>query len=253
MAKKKKSSVVVRQPAMDKTVSPVGVTVDPRIESMTLSDCLAIKHKKNPKEHDIAKLIESFERFGFVAYPTIDEATHVMVAGHGRCEALDQMYKSGAEPPAGVSVVNDDWMVPVVRGVSFASETERDAYLVADNQHVMVGGWNFDVLAEVMNSFRTVGFNGLGFEPVELDSMLKQYTDTASELAPDGGWDPEDNENVSRAGLVTEHVQFAVPLTREQSAKVHEAIKLAKGLTETKVNADALEAICNYYLEQHKE
>ena len=72
---------------------------EPRIEKMALRSLLAIAHEGNPKDHDIEEILTSFKRFGFVAFPTIDERTQVMVAGHGRCEALEQLRAAGLPPP----------------------------------------------------------------------------------------------------------------------------------------------------------
>lgn len=157
---------------------------------MPLSELLAMAHPNNPKEHDLDALSDSFVRFGFVAYPTIDEATSTMAAGHGRCLALARIRNAGAAPPRGVEERGMEWWVPVVRGVSFKSATERDAYVLADNQHVMAGGWKFDVLADMLRQLKESedGFSGLGFETVEIDSLLGNYI---ADEPPDDGFDPE--------------------------------------------------------------
>ena len=114
----------------------------PQIEKMRLIELLKKRHPGNPKEHNVLDLVDSFYRFGFVAFPTIDETTDVLVAGHGRCEALETARASGRKPPRGIEVAEsgNDWLVPVIRGVSFESTKERDAYILADNQHVISGG-----------------------------------------------------------------------------------------------------------------
>jgi hypothetical protein len=73
-----------------------------RIEMMPLSQLLKMRHPKNPKDHAIPDLVASFVRFGFKAAPTIDEPTQVLVAGHGRCEALEHMRATAMPPPDGV-------------------------------------------------------------------------------------------------------------------------------------------------------
>lgn len=149
----------------------------PKIEPMPLSTLLEMAHKRNPKEHDVPALVSSFARFGFVAMPTIDEATQIMVAGHGRCEALAAMKAGGTPPPRGVECALDgEWWVPVVRGIGFASEAERDAYVIADNQHTIHGGWNLDRLSTMLDEVRSVGFDGMGFNAVDLDSLLGKFT-----------------------------------------------------------------------------
>lgn len=159
-----------------------------KIEMMPLADLLEMRHERNPKEHDLDSLIASFKRFGFTAAPTIDEATATMVAGHGRCEALEMMRVATQPPPAGVEERGTTWFVPVVRGISFKSERERDAYVIADNQNVMAGGWKFDVLAQLLGDIKNDGgFDGLGFEKIELDALLGQLPPES----PNDGFDPE--------------------------------------------------------------
>lgn len=169
-----------------------------RLEKMALPALLAMAHKRNPKDHDIDSLVSSFVRFGFIAFPTIDEASETMVAGHGRCEGLERMRTVGVvlddksvskDPPAGITVdAHGTWMVPVIRGIDFKSERERDAYVIADNQNVMAGGWKFDVLSELLGELRDDGgFDGLGFESIELDALLGQY----EQEPPSDGQDPE--------------------------------------------------------------
>lgn len=142
-----------------------------RVELMDLDDCIKMRHLKNPKEHDVPALIASFKRFKFVAPPTIDEATQIMVAGHGRCLGLSQMKADGEPAPGGIVALGDRWLVPILRGISFENERERDAYVIADNQHTIHGGWNLDKLTEVLESLRPVGFDGMGFDELDLQSF----------------------------------------------------------------------------------
>jgi hypothetical protein len=144
----------------------------PIIQPMPLSRCLAMRNRKNPKAHSIDDLIDSFVRFGFKAFPTIDEATMIMVAGHGRCEALERMRTGGASPPAGIAVRDGEWLVPIIRGLSFANERERDAYMIADNQQAMAAGWVWPVLTDLINELEPAGFEGLAFSDDVLDDIL---------------------------------------------------------------------------------
>lgn len=140
-----------------------------RIEMMPLSELLARKHLKNPKEHALDALDDSFTRFGFTAAPTIDETSGVMVAGHGRCLALEARRARGVAPPKGIEERGTEWYVPVVRDVSFENDNERDAYVIADNQHVIAGGWNFDALTAMLGDLDS--YEGLGFEPADLSAF----------------------------------------------------------------------------------
>lgn len=125
-----------------------------RIELMDLDDLFTRRHHGNPKRHDIAALAQSFRRFGFVAPPTLDESSGVIVAGHGRCETLVSMRAAHEAPPKGVTAKGTRWLVPVLRGIAFDNDDERDAYLIADNSHVMRGGWDHEALAKMIDSMR---------------------------------------------------------------------------------------------------
>ena len=46
------------------------------------------------------------------------------------------------------------WFVPVVRGLSFPTESEAEAYLVAANQRTIAGGWNEGLLGATLASLR---------------------------------------------------------------------------------------------------
>lgn len=172
-----------------------------KLEMMPLSQLLMKAHPENPKDHDIPSLIDSFQRWGFTSPPGIDEVTQVMIAGHGRCEALEIMRKRGDAPPKNIEERGTEWMVPVVRGLEFANEDERDAYIIADNQNVMAGGWKFDILGATIQRLRANDpdgnpFAGLGFQEIELNSLLGQ----APIEAPDGGMDPEATEGNEPSG-----------------------------------------------------
>lgn len=166
---------------------------EPRVDRIPLGQCIAMAHPRNPKDHAIEAIIDSIVRFGFVDPPILDEATETMVAGHGRCEALEAMQKMKQKPPIGIRVApNGEWLVPVLRGLSFANESERDAFVIANNQHVINGGWKFDILTELLGELRDgtdLGTSGLGFEQVELDNLLGNYR---ADSAPPDGFDPED-------------------------------------------------------------
>lgn len=149
------------------------VEMSMRIETLPLARCLEIKHAGNPKAHELAEIKASIRRFGFVQPPLIDDATNTMTAGHGRCEALEQMRVAGEVVPSGIALSADgSWLVPVVRGVKFASERERDAYVIADNKLPELGGWDMAKLAEMLNDFDAEDFEGIGIDEEELADWL---------------------------------------------------------------------------------
>jgi len=146
--------------------------MDVRIEYMPLSELR--KWPRNPKDHDLGALHQSLARFGFVNPLIIDERTGQLVAGHGRLDALIQMKASGQNPPERIKLAEDgEWLVPVVRGISFNSDTEAEAYALADNRLAELGGWIEDKLAGVLKDIWEVeSLEGTGFSDEDLDEIF---------------------------------------------------------------------------------
>ena len=135
----------------------------------------------NPKDHDIGAIHESMNRFGFTSPLLMNEATGKLVAGHGRVEALTQKKQFNEEPPANIRVADDgDWLVPIIRGVSFKDENEAQAYLLADNRLVELGGWNTNVLLEELEKLAEESdLTGTGFDNSDIQQM---YDDMEKEV-----------------------------------------------------------------------
>jgi len=132
--------------------------------------------ERNPKDHDLGALHQSIDRFGFVAPLIIDGKNGKLVAGHGRLDALQQMKTSGSKPPKGIIVEKDSWLVPV-REYQFKNNQEREAYSLADNRLVELGGYNEEQLAQVLSDLAASGEElliGTGFDGNDIDNLLMQ-------------------------------------------------------------------------------
>lgn len=148
-----------------------------RIEYVALSDLH--RHPRNPKAHDLGALHTSVNRFGYVAPVLIDERTGYLVAGHGRLDTLAQMKSDGKEPPARIEARSGDWYVPVVRGVTFNSDAEVEAYLVADNRLTELGGWDEPELAALLQSLADEDealLEATGYDADDLQALLDELT-----------------------------------------------------------------------------
>lgn len=112
-----------------------------RVEYTPLSELK--RAPRNPKLHALDEIGKSMQRFGYVDPLIVDDATGTLVAGHGRMDELELLKATGQEAPARIRVREDgEWLVPVVRGVAFADQKEAEAYLMADNRLVELGGWD---------------------------------------------------------------------------------------------------------------
>lgn len=152
---------------------------DVHIEYMALGELLQRQHPSNPKDHSIDSIVRSIERFGYVTPGTIDERTGYFAEGHGRTKALAWMKQQGREPPARIDKRKDDWYVPVYRGVSFNSDSELKAFLVAANRLTELGGWNEPELAALLQDLAaqdTALLEATGYDGDDLQQLLDELT-----------------------------------------------------------------------------
>jgi len=108
--------------------------------------------KDNPKEHDITAIINSIKEVGFVTPLIVDEQTKRIIAGHGRYKALLSLQKDAPAPPPNNITLDENgtWLIPAII-VSGLSEEEMQAYAIADNKLVTLGGWDIELLTEMLS------------------------------------------------------------------------------------------------------
>ena len=146
---------------------------------------------KNPKLHS-DQIENSIGRFGYVEPIVLDERTNRIVAGHGRKAALLKLKSSGGPPPAGVVVnENGDWIIPVIRGWWSKNDKEAEAYLIASNRLVELGGWDEKELVAMMSSFQSEDLFGTGYDSFsfgELQGIVEGRAMTVGEVDPYKEW-----------------------------------------------------------------
>src|SRR6516164_8893114 len=89
-------------------------------------------YRNNARIHSkkqIRSIADSIERFGFVNPVLIDDASQI-IAGHGRVEAAKLLGLAA---------------VPALR-ISHLSQTEKRAYILADNRHAEKARWDREIL-----------------------------------------------------------------------------------------------------------
>lgn len=154
-----------------------------RLEMMALSDLK--KWPRNPKLHAMDVIDNSITEFGYVQPLLIDERSGFLVAGHGRLSALEQKRLRGQEPPQRIAVREDgEWLVPVLRGVAFKDMKSAEAYLLADNRTVELGGWDSQQLARILTELDQDQRVIAGFDDAEVNRILAA-ADRAPIPAPD--------------------------------------------------------------------
>lgn len=197
---------------------------------------------KSPTSTELDRLGDSIDDHGYVM-PVIvrelDDSTYELIDGHSRVSVL----VARNDPHTRIKCIILD----------VASVAEGRRILLALQQTVgfdtkKLDDFIRDSLAEGLSAsdlMRDTGLTG-----ADLDA----FSSAAGKLVEGAGkgGDDETDERVSRAGLIPEHVQFGVPLTRDQSKTVHDAVKLAKQLSGRKISGDALAVICGEYLAAHR-
>lgn len=134
-------------------------------------------YARNARTHSkkqIKQIASSIERFGFVN-PVLISDDGEIIAGHGRVEAAKQL---GIET------------VPTL-ALSHLSETERRAYVLADNKLALNAGWDREILAIELQGLVDLSFDVelTGFSLAEVDFVL----DEAGEADPDAPDAAEDS------------------------------------------------------------
>ena len=147
-------------------------------------------YNRNAKKHgekQIEKLKASIEEFGFLSPCLIDKQNNI-IAGHGRVMAAKEL---GLET------------VPCVY-IEGLSDTQRRAYILADNRLTELGGWDMDLVSAELEALKDSGFeidltgfsiDDIIFEDYENDWAEPARTGTSSELivAPGEIWELGDH------------------------------------------------------------
>jgi DNA modification methylase len=117
-------------------------------------------YKNNARTHSkkqIRQIANSIKRFGFTNPVLIDDAGEI-IAGHGRVEAAKLLGLAA---------------VPTIR-LSHLSETEKRAYILADNRLAEKAGWDREILAIELQGLVDLDFDVeiTGFSTADIDITL---------------------------------------------------------------------------------
>ena len=139
------------------------ITLTERMEQVAIDRL--IPYARNARTHDkeqILQLRSSLREFGFVN-PVLVDRDYNIIAGHGRVMAAK------AEGIANAPCVF----------VEHLSETQKKAYILADNRLALNAGWDEEMLALEIEGLKDLDFDVdiLGFDEAELN---KQFSDAES-------------------------------------------------------------------------
>src|ERR1017187_9991161 len=147
------------------SMSASTLTMARRIELWPLDRL--VPYARNARTHapeQIAQIAASIVEFGFNA-PILVASDAGIVAGHGRLLAARKLGL--AECPVVV--------------LDHLSETQRRAYIIADNRLALNAGWDEKVLAQELRELEGEGLDlsVVGFFDEELESILRNPQDTS--------------------------------------------------------------------------
>jgi len=140
-----------------------------KIELIPIGTLTPYAHNaRTHSRRQIRKIAKSIEKFGFVN-PILIGDDLTIIAGHGRVKAAKLLGHK---------------KVPALR-LSHLSDTERRAYVLADNKLALDAGWDREMLVLELQSLIDLGFEVelTGFETPEIDVLL----DEAAQAAADAG------------------------------------------------------------------
>lgn len=171
-----------------------------RIEYMALADLK--RAPRNPKSHKLEEIVRSFGRFGFVMPVLLNETTGTILAGHGRVEGLSEQKANGEEPPERIVARDDDWFLPVIRGVAFEDDADAEAYLIADNRIGELGGWKDAELAPMLEELAAKDrLAGTGYQQDDVRALLEKLSTNKRKGRTDADSIPEQPaEPVTKTG-----------------------------------------------------
>ena len=120
-----------------------------------------IPYARNSRTHSdeqIAQIAASIKEFGWTN-PILVDGDNGIIAGHGRLSAARKLG-------------HDE--VPVIE-LKDLTETQRKAYIIADNRLALNAGWDNEMLTIELNDLLADGFalDILGFDPKEIDALLE--------------------------------------------------------------------------------
>lgn len=135
-----------------------------------------LPYARNARTHSptqVAKIAASIKEFGF-NNPILLDSGNGVVAGHGRLLAAQKLKMD---------------RVPCVR-LEHLSETQKKAYILADNRLALDAGWDQDLLALELQELSASEFdlNLIGFDAKEIGELLAHEVkpgETEADAIPD--------------------------------------------------------------------
>jgi hypothetical protein len=152
-----------------------------QIEQIQLATLIPyINNSRTHSDEQVAQIAASIKEFGFNNPILVDKDSGI-IAGHGRLQAARKLGLTE---------------VPCVR-LEHLTETQRKAYIIADNRLALNAGWDNELLTIELNDLLADDFalELLGFDPAELKDLLDPVEPTEGltdeDAVPDAPEEPK--------------------------------------------------------------
>jgi ParB-like chromosome segregation protein Spo0J len=133
-----------------------------------------INNSRTHSDEQVAQIAGSIKEFGWTN-PILVDGANGIIAGHGRLLAARKLgYKE----------------VPTIE-LKDLTETQKKAYIIADNKLALNAGWDNEILSIELGSLQSANFDIelLGFDAIELsdlfDEQIKELKSNTEEIDPD--------------------------------------------------------------------
>lgn len=207
-----------------------------KYRSVTELEPYAANARKHSPEQ-IAQIAKSIDEFGFNA-PILLDGNNGIIAGHGRYEAALTLGLSE---------------VPTI-DLAHLDETQKRAYILADNKIAMNAEWDIQMLGEELDALNSldVDLGLLGFSTDDLarisdDRDLAAINGMANDA--DGDEDDDDEDESNDEPPRTELFPLSLMLDHDQRELVFKALKKAKQAKDLETSSQAIWFICKEYLD----
>lgn len=157
-----------------------------QIEEIKTADLLPYaRNSRTHSEEQVAQIAASIKEFGFTNPVLIDQENQI-IAGHGRVMAARKLKLKD---------------VPCLR-LSHLTESQKRAYVIADNKLALNAGWDDEMLALEIKDLQDADFDVslLGFEDDELAKIMGAIVDEVEGLTDEDATPETPEEPITKPG-----------------------------------------------------
>ena len=134
-----------------------------QVEQLKVEDLIPyVNNSRTHSDEQVTQVASSIKEFGFTN-PILIDGEGGIIAGHGRLMAAKKLGLN---------------KVPCIR-LDYLTETQRKAYVIADNKLALNGGWDNDLLKIELTELDSLDFdlNLIGFDLSELANIFDPVTE----------------------------------------------------------------------------